>query len=172
MEKITGTYVDYGIHNYTTWHHGVVHTCAIAIQCLSISGVDKLGTLGHMPQQPEAVPYQLQVRLQIIDVKSAVVDRDWVLKIHKDLEFSSADSYLFPQKSRAVRSESVWCTRLSYYNKVSYAPLISLHASLQWLMKWLYTMHKSSVVGVLLIQGNNSLCGEHPVHFALKFPQM
>ena len=60
-----------------------------------------------MPQQPEAVPYQLQVRLQIIDVKSAVVDRDWVLKIHKDLEFSSADSYLFPQKLRAVRSESV-----------------------------------------------------------------
>ena len=52
----------------------------------------------------------------IIDAEGAVVDRDWV---HKGLESSSADSYLYPQKSHAVRSGE--CTRLSYYNEVSYA---------------------------------------------------
>ena len=33
--------------------------------------------------------------------------RDRVLKIHKGFESSSADSYFYPQKSRAVRSGSV-----------------------------------------------------------------
>ena len=38
--------------------------------------------------------------------------------------------------------------------EVSYASLISLHASLPWVMKRLYTTHKSGIVGMLLIQGN------------------
>ena len=66
-----------------------------------------------MPQKLEAVPHQLQARSQIIDDENAVVDRDRVLKIHKGLESSSADSYLYPQKSRAVRSGERM--RLNYY---------------------------------------------------------
>ena len=81
---------------------------------------------------------------QIIDAESAVVDHDRVLKIHKGLESSSADSYLYPQKSLAVRSGER--TRLSLvisYNEVSYTPLIPPHAGLPWVIKWLYTAHKS-----------------------------
>ena len=75
------------------------------------------------------MPHQLQVGLQIIGAESAIVDHNRVLKIHiKSLESSSADSYLYPQKSHAVRSREH--TRLGYYNEVLHAPLISLHASL------------------------------------------
>ena len=72
------------------------------------------------------MPHQLQAHLHIIITESAIVDLDWVLKIHKDLESSSADSYLYPQKSHAVKSGE--CTRLHYYNKVPNASLISLRA--------------------------------------------
>ena len=59
---------------------------------------------------------------------AAIVNRDRVLKIHKGLESSSADSYLYPQKLCAVRSGSV--RDLLIITKSRTLPLISLHASL------------------------------------------
>ena len=92
-----------GIKNKMTYNQ-IDRLLPLAMQC-AVS----CGTLGH-------VPHQLQ-KLSTPKV-GAIVNHDRVLKVHQGLEFSSADSYLYPQKSRAVRSGEH--ASLSYYNEVSY----------------------------------------------------
>ena len=69
--------------------------CNSGVAKLGHTGARALATRGRAPPTAGA--------LAIIGAESAVVDRDRALKIHKGLESSSADTYLYRQKSCAVR---------------------------------------------------------------------
>ena len=113
------------------------------------------------------MPHQLQT-----PKVGAIVDHDRVLKVHQGLEFSSADSYLYPQKSRAVRSGEL--ASLSYYNEVSYVR--SNLTAREFAVSNEVTLHREQVRhsgSAVLIQGDGSLCTEiasEPTWEAQKFP--